>query len=61
MVCTLSCVLKHSEILLSDTELFFSDDGTVAVDVYSNQIIEEATTLTYQFLKSACCTMIFVI
>lgn len=47
--------------LLADTELFLSDDGAVAVDVLALQVVEKATTLTYQHLKSALCRMIFVV
>ena len=47
--------------LLADTEFFLSDDGTVAVDVFADQIIEQTTTLTYESLQSAGGGIIFVI
>lgn len=47
--------------LLSDTELFLGDDGTVAVDVFADKIIQQATTLTYQCLKGTCGRIIFMI
>ena len=47
--------------LLSDTEFLLGDDGTVAVDVLADQVVEKTTTLTYQSLESSCCRIIFVI
>lgn len=47
--------------LLSDTEFFLGDDGTVAVDVLADQVVEKTTTLTYQSLKSSCGRIIFMI
>lgn len=47
--------------LFADAELFLSDDGTVAGDVFAHEVVEQTTTLTYQHLKSAFGCMIFVI
>ena len=47
--------------LLADTQLFLRDDSAVAVDVFTHQVVEKTTTLTYQHLKSAFSCMIFVI
>ena len=48
-------------ILFTDTKLFLSDDGTVAVDVGADKIIQQTTTFTYQHFKSALSGIIFVI
>ena len=47
--------------LLSDTKLFLGDDSAVAVDVFADQVIQQATTLTDEGLKSTSCCMIFMI
>ncbi len=47
--------------LFADAELFLSDDGAVAVDVFAHQVVEQTTTLTYKHLKGAFGCMIFVI
>lgn len=47
--------------LLADAELFFGDDGAVACDVFAHQVVEKTTALTYQHLKSALSSMIFMI
>ncbi len=47
--------------LLSDTEFFLGDDGTVAVDVLADQVVEKTTTLTYQSLECSCGRIIFMI
>ncbi len=36
--------------LLADTKLFLGDDSAVAGDILLDQIIKEATTLTYECL-----------
>jgi len=47
--------------LFADAELFLCDDGAVAVDVLTHEVVEQTTTLTNQHLKSAFGCMIFVI
>ena len=47
--------------LATDTEFLLCDDGTVAVDVLACQIVEKAAALTYESLKSASCSVVFVI
>lgn len=47
--------------LLADAELFLGDDGTVAGDVLLDQVIKQATALTYESLKGAGGSIIFVI
>ncbi len=47
--------------LFADAELFLSDDGAVAGDVFTHEVVKQTTTLTYQHLKSALCCMILVI
>lgn len=50
-----------SRKLFADAELFLSDDGAIAVDVFLDEVIKKATTLTNECFKSAGCCMIFVI
>ena len=47
--------------LFADTEFFLSDDGAVALDIGLDQVIKEATTLTYEHLKGTGGGIIFVI
>ena len=54
-------IVKQDLGLLADTELFLSNDGTVAVDVGLDKIIKETTTLTNEHLKSSRSSIIFVI
>lgn len=49
------------EALLADAELLASDDGTIAVDVLADEVIEQATTLTYQHLQSTLSRMILFV
>lgn len=58
---TLLCNVWLSAELFADAELFLGDDGTVALDIVLDEIIEQATTLAYQRFKSACGGIIFVI
>lgn len=45
--------------LLTDVELF--DDSTIALDVFAFEIIEHATTLTYQCRQSALGTEVLAV
>ena len=47
--------------LLTDTELLLGDDSTVAVDILTDQVIEQAATLTYEGLQSACSSVVLVV
>lgn len=54
-------IVKRARGLLADTELFACNDGAVAVDVFSHEIVEKTTTLAHKHFKSALSCMIFVI
>lgn len=54
-------LLLRSEKLLSDTQLFLCNDGTVAVDVDFDEVVEQTTTFTNQHFKSSFSAMIFMI
>ena len=54
-------LLLCSEKLLSDTQLFLCNDGTVAVDVDFDEVVEQTTTFTNQHFKSSFSAMIFMI
>ena len=47
--------------LLTDTEFLLSDDRAVAVDVFADQIVEKAATLTYESLEGAGGSVVFVV
>ena len=53
--------LCGSVILLTDTELFLGDDCTVAVDVLADEVVEKATTLTYECFQCAGCGVVLVV
>ena len=52
---------SSDRILLTDTEFLLSDDGTVAVDVFADKIIEQTTTATYHSLKGASCSVVLMV
>ena len=52
-------LLCVDSFLLSDTQLF--DDRTVTLNVDADQIIQHATTLTYQHLQCSLCCEVLVI
>lgn len=54
-------LLLCSEKLLSDAQLFLCNDGTVAVDVDFDEVVEQTTTFTNQHFKSSFSAMIFMI
>ena len=45
--------------LLTDTQLF--DDSTITLDVFCLQVVEQATTFTYQHGQSALSTEVLVV
>ena len=47
--------------LLADAEFLLRDDGAVAGDVLLDKVVKETTTLAYEGLQSAGCSIIFVI
>lgn len=47
--------------LLSDSELFFGDDGAVAADVFPDQVVKQTAALADKLFKGAGRSMIFVI
>lgn len=47
--------------LLADTEFFLADNGTIALDVGADKIVEQATTFTNKHLKCALSSMIFFV
>ncbi len=50
---------KELWILLTETKSL--NQGTVALDVFSLQVVEESATLTYQLYESAFCHIIFTV
>jgi hypothetical protein len=57
---TLSRAGRMSE-LLADTELLLGDEGAVAADVLTHQVIEQFATLTYQHLQCTLSRMILLV
>ena len=48
--------IPYPVVLTTDTELL--DDCAISFDVFACEIVEHATTLTYQHLKRSFCTII---
>jgi len=48
-----------SSFLLTDTELF--DDSTIALDVFGFEVVQHATTFTYESGQCALCTEVLAV
>ena len=55
------CLLSGNIRLATDTEFLLCDDRAVTVDVFADQIVEKAATLTYKSLKRTSSCVVFVI
>ena len=55
------CLLSGNIRLATDTEFLLCDDRAVTVDVFADQIVEKAATLTYESLQCACGSIVFVV
>lgn len=47
--------------LLADAEFLLCDDRAVTVDVFADQVVEEAAALTYECLERAGCGVVLVV
>lgn len=47
--------------LAADAEFFLGDDGTISVDILADQIVEQATALTYESLQCAGSSVVLVV
>lgn len=55
------CECVKSSGLLADSELLLCDDRAVTVDVFADQVVEEAAALTYKSLECAGSGVVLVV